>query len=54
MTLTRRHFLALSAATLTARPAFASDPQVPEEEVLPRALFGRSSQSLSPAVVSGL
>jgi thiamine biosynthesis lipoprotein len=28
MTLTRRHFLALSAATLTARPAFASDPQV--------------------------
>ncbi|MFV1878213.1 FAD:protein FMN transferase [Nioella sp.] len=28
MTLTRRHFLALSAATLTARPALASDPQV--------------------------
>ncbi|MDT8343508.1 MAG: translocation/assembly module TamB domain-containing protein, partial [Thermohalobaculum sp.] len=27
---------------------FASDPQVPEEEVLPRTLFNRSRQSLSP------
>ncbi|MCL5777381.1 translocation/assembly module TamB domain-containing protein [Limibaculum sp. FT325] len=27
---------------------FTSDPQVPEEEVLPRTLFGRSRQSLSP------
>ncbi len=29
--------------------AFTSDPVVPEEEVLPMALFGRSSQSLSAA-----
>lgn len=29
--------------------AFTSDPIVPEEEVLPMALFGRSSQSLSAA-----
>ncbi len=29
--------------------AFTSDPVVPEEEVLPQALFGRSSQSLSAA-----
>ncbi|MEM1384526.1 MAG: translocation/assembly module TamB domain-containing protein [Pseudomonadota bacterium] len=27
---------------------FAGDPQVPEEEVLPRTLFNRSRQSLSP------
>ncbi|MBK0398905.1 translocation/assembly module TamB [Limibaculum sp. M0105] len=28
--------------------SFTSDPVVPEEEVLPRTLFGRSRQSLSP------
>ena len=37
---------------------FSSTPQVPEEEVLPRTLFGSSSQSLSPGdailLVNGL